>query len=156
MVQISQKSRRKYWATCPFTCIAHSFACLHSSRRSPRTSTFPSTMVQISQKSRHKYWATHLFVCSFTRTTHLFAWLQLTCPFACWLARFTHPLACIEAADHPGHPHFHPLWFRSVKNQDVNTGSLTCLFARSLTLLIHLLVCIVAADHPGHPHFHPL
>ena len=45
-------------------------------------------------------------------------------------------LACIVAADHPGHLRFHPVWFRLVKNQDVSTGPLTCLFACWLSLLI--------------------
>ena len=106
MVQISQKSRCKYWAThlsiCLFACTAHSFACLHCSRQSPRLSKYPSTMVQISQKSRHKYWATHLSVRSFaytvpsfTYTAHSFACsallalltrsAALTCSLACSL-----------------------------------------------------------------------
>ena len=63
----------------------------------------------------------------------------LAYPFACSLALLTHSLACIEAADHPGHPHFHPLWFRLVKNQDISTWPLTCPCACSLTLLTHLL-----------------
>ena len=81
VVQISQESIRMYWACtrlsiCLFACTTHSFACLHCSRQSPRTSTFPSTMVQISQKSRCKYWATHLSVRLYARRVHSFACLH--------------------------------------------------------------------------------
>ena len=87
MVQISQKSRRKYWAThlsiCALARYAHSFACLHCSRRLPQLSTLLCTMVQISKKSRCKYWATHLSVRS------LICWLLTAC--------FAHTLHCAHS-----------------------------------------------------------
>ena len=88
------------------------------------------TVAQISQNLGWEYWATHLSVCLYARMVYSFV--------------------CIVAADRLGHPHFHPLWFRFVKNQDISTGPLTCLFACSLALLTHLLAphCSLCSPTP--------
>ena len=62
----------------------------------------------------------------------------------------------IVAANHPEHPHFHPLGFQLVKNQDVSTRPLLCPFAGLLTPPTYLLAWTVAVNHPSYPHFHPL